>query len=537
MTPPVRPRWWHRGVVYQIYPRSWADGNGDGVGDLPGIVSRLDHLSDTLGVDCVWLSPFYPSPQADFGYDVADYCDVDPMFGTLDDFDRLVEEIHGRGMRLIVDFVPNHSSVAHPWFIDSRRSVASLRRDWYVWRDPAPDGGRPNNWLSNFGGPAWTFDEASGQYYLHSFLADQPDLNWRNPEVERAMHGVLRFWMDRGVDGFRIDVAHRIAKDPLLRDNPPDGGPIGGYRTNPEYASQRHVHDLAHPDIHPMFRRIRRVVDGHPDGAVRFTVGEIHEYDWTRWASYYGENLDELHQPYNFILLRTGLDPALIRAAVKGIEEALPPGAWPNWVLGNHDEPRIVTRYGWEASKAAAVLLLTLRGTPTIYQGDEIGMEDLEIPPEAQQDPWGRRMPGFGRDGCRTPMQWEAGPHAGFSPPDTLATWLPVHPDHRRRNVAVEAEDPASHLSLYRRLLGLRRTQPALQLGDIELVGTDPNPLVYRRRLAGEPEVWVALNLSAVEVGLVAPGPGEVAVGTDLRRQGGRPPATLGPWEGIVVVE
>ncbi len=535
MAPPSHPTWWHTGVIYQIYPRSWADADGDGVGDLQGIISRLDYLSETLGVDSLWLSPFYRSPQADFGYDVADHCEVDPMFGTMEDFDRLVAEAHRRGLRVIVDFVPNHTSDRHPWFLESRTGRDSPRRDWYVWRDPAPDGGPPNNWVSHFGGSAWTFDEASGQYYLHLFLAEQPDLNWRNPEVERAMHDVLRFWMDRGVDGFRIDVAHAIAKDPLLRDNPPAPVPDDGYKISAEFSSQRHVHDMADPDIHPMFRKIRRVVDGHPDGRDRYTVGEIHEFDWERWASYYGEALDELHQPYNFALLLTGLDPAKIRWAIEGVETAMPPGAWPNWVLGNHDEPRIVTRFGWEASKAAAVLLLTLRGTPTIYQGDEIGMEDLDIPPERQQDPWGRRMPGFGRDGCRTPMQWSEGEHAGFSPPDTPSTWLPVHPDHPRRNVASELADPDSHLSLYRRLLALRRSRPVLQLGDIELAGEEANPLAYRRILAGEDDLWVVLNLSDDAVAVPAAVAGRVLVGTDRGREGGPVPDTLGPWEALVV--
>ncbi len=527
--------WWQAGVIYQIYPRSWVDADGDGVGDLVGIISRLDYLDDILGVDCVWLSPFYPSPQADFGYDVSDFCDVDPMYGTLEDFDRLVDEAHHRGLRVIIDFVPNHTSDRHPWFLDSRRALDSPRRDWYVWRDPTPRGRPPNNWVSNFGGPAWTFDEATGQYYLHSFLAEQPDLNWRNPEVERSMLEVLTFWMDHGVDGFRIDVAHRIAKDPLLRDNPTADVPSDGYKINPEFAAQRHVHDMADPDIHPLFRKIRRVVDGHPGGRERYTVGEIHEYDWHRWASYYGEDLDELHQPYNFALLPAGLDPARIREAVAGIEEALPPGAWPSWVLGNHDEPRIVTRFGWEASKAAAVLLLTLRGTPTIYQGDEIGMEDLVIPAHRQQDPWGRRMPGFGRDGCRTPMQWTPDRHAGFSPPDTPSTWLPVHPDYPRRNVAAELDDPDSHLNLYRRLLAVRRARRSLALGDIELLGSDANPLIYRRHLVGETPLWVALNLSDRDVELTPPRPGRVLVATDRRREGRPTPPVLRAWEAIVV--
>ncbi|GIU92956.1 MAG: oligo-1,6-glucosidase [Acidimicrobiia bacterium] len=529
MPAPADPRWWHTGVIYQIYPRSWADGNGDGVGDLPGIVGRLDHLVD-LGVDAVWLSPFYRSPMADFGYDVSDHCDVDPLFGTLADFDRLLEETHRRGLKLIVDYVINHTSDRHPWFVESRSSRDNPKRDWYVWRDPAPDGGPPNNWIASFGGPAWTFDEATGQYYLHSFLPEQPDLNWRNPEVEEAMFDVVRFWLERGVDGFRIDVAHRAMKDPLLRDNPPRRGPAAGYKVEPEYASQEHIFDVAHPDVHLLFRRLRRLVDTYDD---RFLVGEIHEYDWPVWGSYYGWELDELHMPFNFGLLPVGLDPDGIRRTALGIEAALPGGAWPNWVVGNHDEPRITRRLGWEGSKAAAVLLLTLRGTPTVYYGDEIGMAEADIPPERQQDPWGRRKPGYGRDGCRTPMQWEPGPNAGFCPPG-VEPWLPVDPDPAL-TVAAQKGDPSSHLELYRRLIRVRKDRPALLLGDIEFPGWDPpNPLVYRRTHPDD-RVVVALNLSDGEVR--SPVGGRVLVGThhdrwdDTLRAGD----VLRPWEAVVL--
>lgn len=531
--------WWKRGVIYQIYPRSWADSNGDGIGDLPGIIDRLDYLVDTLPVDAIWLSPFFPSPQADFGYDVADFCDVDPMYGTLEDMDRLIAEAHARGLRVIIDYVINHSSDQHPWFLESRASIGSPKRDWYVWRDPKPDGSPPNNWVSAFGGPAWTFDQASGQFYLHSFLSEQPDFNWRNPEVERAMFGVLSFWMDRGVDGFRIDVAHRAMKDPLLRDNPPVPElPADAYKLEPEYASQLHIHDMAHPDIHPLFRRLRSLVDGHDQHVERFTVGEIHEYGWQRWASYYGAANDELHMPFNFSLLPAGVQPERIRRAVTGVEAALPPGAWPNWVIGNHDEPRVATRLGWEQSKAAAVMLLTLRGTPTLYYGDEIGIPDADIPPEEQQDPWGRRKPGFGRDGCRTPMQWTSGEHAGFSPPGTASTWLPVA---QQDTISVEAEldRPGSHLWLHRRLLHLRRARPALQLGDITLLGSSPNPLVYRRSLEGHDPVWVALNLSPdeAEVGVGEVEGCQVLLSTDPERVGARldKSSRLAPWEGVIV--
>jgi alpha-glucosidase len=528
--------WWQTGVVYQIYPRSFADADGDGIGDLDGITARLDHLSDTLGVDAIWLSPFFPSPQADFGYDVADFCDVDPMYGDLAAFDRLVAAAHDRGLRVIVDYVINHSSDRHRWFVESRSSRRSPKRDWYVWRDPKPDGSEPNNWVSLFGGKAWTWDEPTGQFYLHSFLAEQPDFNWRNPELAAAMFDVLRFWLDRGVDGFRIDVAHRAMKDPLMRDLPLAAEPPEeAYKLNPEYAALEHFHDVAHPDIHRLFREMRALVDSYPGH--RALVGEIHEYDWPVWASYYGGQLDELHMPFNFVLLPTGPDPVRIREAIAGLEAALPDGAWPNWVVGNHDEPRVATRWGPEAAKAAAVLLLTLRGTPTIYQGDECGTPDLFIPAELQQDPWGRRMPGFGRDGCRTPLQWTTGDHAGFSPPEAATTWLPVHGQER---ISIEAQlgDPGSYLELYRSLLRLRRSRPALHAGEIRLVG-EGNPLTYERHHAGERPVSVAINLSEEAARLEVDGRrgATVVAATDPARltETLSGPTTLRPWEALVL--
>ncbi|HUO46717.1 MAG TPA: alpha-amylase family glycosyl hydrolase [Acidimicrobiia bacterium] len=514
--------WWRTGTIYQIYPRSFADGNGDGVGDLGGITSRINYLAETLGVDAIWLSPFYPSPQDDFGYDVTDYCDVDPIYGTLEDFDRLVMEAHARGMKVIVDYVINHTSDCHPWFIESRSSIDNPKRDWYVWRD------RPNNWLSLFGGSAWEQDAATGQHYLHSFLASQPDLNWRNPEVESAMFDVLRFWMERGVDGFRIDVAHFSMKDPLLRDNPlASRAPADAFKLTPERATQIPLHSQAHPDIHALFRRLRAVVDDYLD---LFTVGEIHEFDWSVWARYYGR-LDELHMPFNFTLLPAGADPIAIRAAIRGLESSLPDGAWPNWVAGNHDEPRIATRLGWEQSQAMAVILLTLRGTPTLYYGDEIGMEELDIPPARQQDPWGRRNPGYGRDGCRTPMQWSPDQHAGFST-SPGPCWLPVHPAAADRNVAAELGDPASHLELYRRLLRLRRLQPALHLGDVEVLEGPEAILSYRRSHSDSEAFTIHANLSGSSREIAAGG--LVAISTDHNREGSPFDGTLAPWEAVI---
>jgi alpha-glucosidase len=515
------PPWWQTGVIYQIYPRSFADSNGDGIGDLRGINLRLDYLSDVLGVDAIWLSPFYPSPQEDFGYDVADYVDVDPIYGTLRDFDQLVEQAHRRGLKVIVDYVINHTSDRHSWFLESSRAKDSRRRDWYVWRD------QPNNWVSVFGGSAWE-PHPSGQFYLHSFLASQPDLNWRNPEVEAAMLDVLRFWMERGVDGFRIDVAHFAMKDPLLRDNPMTAElPADSYKLNTEYAAMEHIYDRAHPEIHALFRRLRDTLDQYPD---RFSVGEIHEYDWQRWAAFYGQG-DELHMPFNFALLPAGIDPVRIRAAIIGMESVLPAGGWPNWVAGNHDEPRIASRLGKPQSWAMAMILLSLRGTPTLYYGDEIGMEELEILPERQQDPWGRRKPGFGRDGCRTPMQWSPGPKAGFT--SGSQSWLPVHPDHAACNVELQRGDAHSLLELYRRLLRVRKASLALTMGSVEVLDSPSEVLSFRRNLAGSPSFETVANLSA-NATVIKPG-GRIAVATNSEREGQQFDGSLDAWEAVLV--
>ena len=459
--------WWQSGVVYQIYPRSFRDSNGDGTGDLVGVREKIEYLSETLGVDALWLSPFYPSPMADFGYDVADYTDVDPLFGTLADIDALIAAAHERDIAVIIDFVPNHSSDQHPWFRASRSSRTDPKRDWYVWRDPKQDGSPPNNWLANFGGSAWQWDDATSQYYLHSFLPEQPDLNWRNPELKAAMFDTLRFWLDRSVDGFRIDVAHAIMKDPDLRDNPPNPDVGHGlHKSLGAYDAQLHIHDKGHPDVHGVYRELRALLDAYGAERPRVAIGGIHIFDWAEWARYYGAALDELHLPFNFGLLGVHWSAQAVRRVVDGLEAALPAGAWPNYVLGNHDEPRIASRIGRDNAPLAMMLLLTLRGTPTLYYGDELGMRDVPIPLEREQDPWGKRVPGLGlgRDPERTPMQWDASPHAGFCAPD-VEPWLPVSDDAARVNVAVELADSGSMLTLTRRLLALRRATPALAHG------------------------------------------------------------------------
>jgi alpha-glucosidase len=506
--------WWQRGVIYQIYPRSFKDSNGDGIGDLPGITSKLDYLQ-WLGVDALWMSPIYPSPMADFGYDVADYTDIDPIFGTLADFDHLLAQAHARSLKMILDFVPNHTSDQHPWFVESRASPDNPKRDWYIWADPKPDGGPPNNWLSAFGGSAWEWDEATGQYYLHSFLKEQPDLNWRNPAVKAAMFDVARFWLDRGVDGFRIDVIHFLIKDSQLRDNPP--ARIADIFHGREYDTFEHIYDKNRPEVHGIIRDFRRLLDEYEE---RMAVGEVYLEDIQDWASYYGKQLDELHLPFNFRLIRTPWKAAAVRRSVDELEAVLPPGAWPNYVLGNHDQHRLVSRIGAAQARVAAMLLLTLRGTPTLYYGDEIGMTDVEIPPEREQDPWGKQVPGLGlgRDPERTPMQWDAGPNAGFS---TVEPWLPVAPDYQQINIEHQLVAPTSILSLYRRLLAYREATPALQWGSYQAVDDVPEACYVFVRQADDQRVLVALNFSDQEQRVALPqwGRGKIVLSTHLDRQ------------------
>jgi alpha-glucosidase len=477
--------WWKRGVIYQVYPRSFQDTDGDGVGDLNGIRRRLAHLA-WLGVDAVWISPIYPSPMADFGYDVADYCGVDPLFGSLEDFDALVSETHALGLKLILDFVPNHTSDRHPWFLESRSSRENPKRDWYIWRDPKPDGSPPNNWISNFGGPAWTFDEATGQFYYHAFLREQPDLNWRNPAVREAMHEVLRFWMRRGVDGFRVDVIWHLIKDAGLRDNPPNPGWTA---TQPEINRFLQVHSADQPEVLEVVAGMRRVVDEFRD---RVLIGEIY-LPLERLVAYYGEDLAGAHLPFNFQLIHTAWNARDIAALVSEYEAAIPQGGWPNWVLGNHDQPRVAARVGKAQARVAAMLLLTLRGTPTIYYGDEIGLAKVEIPPERAQDPWEKNEPGlgFGRDSARTPMQWSSEPNAGFTQGEP---WLPLDGEHGSCNVAALRDDPTSILTLYRALIALRRKHLALSIGTYEAGQVDGDVLSFVRR--HDARLAVVLNLS-----------------------------------------
>jgi alpha-glucosidase len=530
----ARP-WWREAVFYQIYPLSFADSDGDGYGDLEGIISRLDYVADTLGVDAIWLSPFYRSPMADWGYDVADHTDVDPLFGDLDTAQRLIDAIHARDMRVIVDFVLSHTSDQHPWFQESRSSVDSPQRDWYVWRDPRSEGTPPNNWLSVFGGSMWTLDEHTGQYYRHTYLDQQPDLNWRQPEVQEAMFDVARFWLDRGVDGFRVDAAHQMMKDPEERDNPPAPPDYPRpYKDMAEYDEFVHLYDLGHPDVHEVHRDLRKVLDSYP--TERFAIGEVHIFDLPEWASYYGEALDQLHMPFNFHLMACDWDASTLRATIEAVLWNIPPGGWTNWLMGNHDEIRMASRLGDADARLAAMLLLTLRGTPFLYYGDELGMREAGIPQAEMVDPWGANVDYLGRDGERTPMQWEPGPNGGFSSDPQVEPWLPIGPQADERNVQTELADPNSMLNLYRRLLYLRRRSTALRRGSwLAHPASSDEVLVYRRE-GDEETVTVALNLSN-EPQSVSIRSGRVALSTTdpERADRCRDGLDLAPKEGTVV--
>jgi alpha-glucosidase len=505
--------WWRNGIFYQIYPRSFQDSDVDGVGDLAGIINRLPYLV-TLGVDAVWLSPIFPSPMADFGYDISDYTGIDPLFGTMESFDALVHAAHSSGLKIILDLVPNHTSEQHPWFVESRSSRDNDKRDWYIWRDAGPDGGPPNNWLSEFGGSAWTHDAATGQYYYHAFLAEQPDLNWRNPAVRETIYDVMRFWLRKGVDGFRVDVIWHLIKDAQFRDNPP----------NPNYHEGRPPHEKIltrystdQPEVHEVIAEMRRVTDEFES---RVLIGEVY-LPVQRLVAYYGNDLAGAQMPFNFALLSTLWSARSIERIIADYESALPAGAWPNWVLGNHDRPRVLSRVGHEQARVAAMLLLTLRGTPTLYYGDEIGLRQATIAPDQVQDPFEKNVPGIGvgRDGCRTPMQWNATPNAGFS---TVRPWLPVAHDFARENVVNLDADAGSILSLYKALIRLRKQLPQLVTGTYEPIAAQGDLLLYRRR--GETEaVIIALNLGAEPVSVTSSSIGfgsEILLSTFMDRKG-----------------
>lgn len=498
MSPTIPPKqskvpWWKTGVIYQIYPRSFQDSNGDGIGDLPGILSRLDYLAD-LGVDALWLSPINPSPMYDFGYDVSDYRGIAPEFGTLEDFQALLAEAHRRGIRILLDLVLNHTSHLHPWFVESSSRRDNPKRHWYIWHDgkPTPSGRRapPNNWLGVFGGRAWEWHEPTGQFYLHSFLPQQPDVNWRNPELRAAMFAVMRYWLELGVDGFRLDVVNWFIKDDRWRDNPLKL--FGGLRP---YEWQHHLYDKDRPETLEIMREIRQIADAYGG----FTVGEVFTPppgNPELVAAYYDRGRG-LHMAFNFAFTYCPWKAESFAKAIERFEKALSPDDWPNYTLSNHDQPRSFSRYGnsLPRAKVAAAMLLTLRGTPFLYYGEEIGMSNTPIPRTRLQDPLGRKYWPFhpGRDPVRTPMQWSAEPNAGFS---STEPWLPVNPLYPSVNVAAQQNDPASLLHWYKALLRLRKSEPALRLGSYERLPAEQAVLCYERQL-GEDRILVALNFSS----------------------------------------
>ena len=483
--------WWRDGVIYQIYPRSFADSNGDGLGDLDGIISHLDYLED-LGIDAIWLSPIYPTPDKDFGYDVSNYVDVDARFGTLADFDRLVAETHQRGIRIILDLVLNHTSDQHPWFLESRSSRDNPKRDWYIWKD------NPNNWQASFGGKAWEFDPGTGQFYLHLFTKEQPDVNWRNPEVRKAQLGVFRFWLERGVDGFRLDVFNAYFKDPDLTDNPPKFGLRG-------FDRQRHIHDIDQPEMMPFLNEMRTLLDSYPE---RYVVGETYFATPQKTVSYCGP--DKLHAAFSFdfTTFNSALAEAfqlykwsplwIMKQFILREQTFNAAGIWPTTVMSNHDLPRAASRYARGENDSqpflAMALLLTLRGTPFLYFGEEIGMRDIHLRHSEILDPPGRKYwPIYtGRDGCRSPMQWDDSAFAGFS---TVKPWLPVHPDYKWRNVATEQTDLNSLFNFTKKLLALRKENPALRRGDFIPLKTRGSMLAFLRR-THEQTVLVAMNFN-----------------------------------------
>ncbi len=502
--------WWKTAVLYQIYPRSFADSDADGTGDIRGVVEHLDHLQ-WLGVDGIWLSPVTVSPNADWGYDVADYCAVQPDLGTMADFDELVDQAETRGIRVLMDIVPNHTSERHDWFVDSRSSRTHPRRPWYVWADPRSDGSPPNNWVSSFGGPAWTLDRATGQYYLHNHLSEQPDLNWWNDEVRDAFDSVLRFWLDRGVAGFRIDVCNIIVKDAQLRNNPPA---TEDDDFEAQLFGQRPVYNGNRPEVHEVLRRWRRLTDLFDPP--RVLIGET-PVKVGALATYYGDD-DELHLAFNFPFITSSFDADALRRIVEDTEALLPRGAWPAWTGSNHDMSRFSSRWADDDPdkiRLALLMLLCLRGTPVLYQGDEIGLGDRPVAHPDMRDPLGvRYYPAYaGRDAMRTPMPWSDGPGGGFTDPGTRP-WLPL--GHIGScNVRDQRSDPRSTLCLARDLISLRRATPDLQTGAYEVLQTPSGVWAWRR---GE-RIVVVLNMGDADT-VVEGIEGRVRIATDRDRDG-----------------
>ncbi len=518
--------WWRDGIIYQIYPRSFCDSNGDGFGDLPGITSKLDYLHD-LGVDAIWLSPIYPSLDKDFGYDVSDYEGIDPRYGTMADFDELVQQAHSRHIHVVMDMVFNHTSDQHPWFLKSKSGKQNPYRNWYMWQPPKSGNRRPNNWQSVFGGDGWEWDESTQEYFFHMFVKEQPDLNWRNPAVRRAVLEVFRFWMDRGVDGFRLDVFNAYFKDKQFQDNPIKFGLRA-------FDRQQHIHDVDQPEMMPLLAELRELLDAYPD---RYAVGETFLATPAGAAAYVGEKA--LHAAFNFHFSSSGWSAFEFLNSILIWEGALGKAGWPNYVLNNHDTVRTTTRYKMddtdEQAKLTALFMLTLRGTPFLYYGEEIGMRDIQLKRSEILDPAGRKYwPLYkGRDGCRSPMQWSAELYAGFS---TAQPWMKVHTNYSSRNVETQQDDQNTLFNFYRKVIRMRREIPALTRGD-----WTPMPRLHSRVLAyqrtyNSQTLTVLLNFSALPIPIQADIRGDVILSTHSRPMGDIiAPISLSPYEGIVI--
>ncbi|MCW7457561.1 alpha-glucosidase [Leptospira bandrabouensis] len=498
--------WWKEAVIYQIYPRSFQDSNGDGIGDLEGIIQRLDYLAgskDSLGIDAIWLSPVYPSPMFDFGYDISNYEEIDPVYGDIQTFKRLLKEAHKRGIRIIMDLVVNHTSHLHPWFIESRSSVNSPKRDWYIWKEPNHNG-PPNNWLGAFGGSGWEYDKRTGEYYFHSFLKEQPDLNWRNPDVEDAIFRMMKYWLDMGVDGFRLDVVNLYVKDEFLRNN------ASYFMKGPRpYDKQVHAYDRDRPEMHGILRRMRKLLDSYDEK--RMFVGEIMQDfpgNVLLPATYCGRN-DELHLAFNFMFLFSPWKAERFYQIVKDFESALGEDNWPNYTLSNHDFPRHITRYEKGAdtnarAKLAACMMLTLRGTPFLYYGEEIGMKRQKVSYNKIQDPVGKRYWPFhpGRDPERIPMPWDGSESTGFT---TGKAWLPLYEEKNIVNVEKQKEDPNSLFFTYKKLIQIRKDRKSLRKGKLKILLSADKQVLYYRRRDGKEETYVFLNFSSKPVSVSYP--------------------------------
>ncbi|TFW16337.1 alpha-glucosidase [Duganella callida] len=492
---PHSPDWYRDAIIYQVYPRSYMDSNGDGVGDLPGIAAKLDYIA-SLGVDIVWISPFFKSPMKDFGYDIADYCDVDPLFGTLADFDALIAKAHGLGLKIMIDQVMAHTAEDHAWFKESRASRDNPKADWYVWSDPAPDGNPPNNWMSVFGGSSWQWDTRRRQYYLHNFLVSQPQLNFHNPEVQQAHLDALRFWLERGVDGIRLDACNFHFHDQQLRSNPPatvrDTATVSD--VNP-YGMQAHIYDKSRPENLAFLQRLRALLNEYQ----AVSIGEVGADDSLAVMAEYTADGDKLHMAYSFNLLVPQCSSHYIRKQVENFEERVK-GGWASWSVGNHDVQRVASRWGGPTApqafaKLVLAMQLSLKGTPCLYQGDELAFAEADVPYELLQDPYGITFwPEFkGRDGCRTPIAWTDGANGGFT---SGKPWLPVSPDHLAKAASVQERDAASSLQFARSFIAWRRQQPQLQRGDIAFYDTQDQVLALRRDLAGVRSIIAVFNLS-----------------------------------------